>query len=212
MKEEALDFERFTESEVTVGKKKVNGVTVKTYSKEIVSANIIEVEVGTTGYMGGDTGHGGRTYLRIKNLSSTDMRPVAHFDDYGHSELEVALGGDCELDTFIEALHFAVDVLSGEYQRKVQMQLTGKQKREAKFYDYLNDVVKLYHRTGKLKDISKLQKKHNVSSISQQLFFEIGLHKTPHDEDFMLTKEFCNEVYNYILNPTKCERKPQYNE
>ena len=51
----------------------VSEVEVETVVTEISSANIIRVEVGTTGYCGGDTGHGGRTYLSIENLASTDM-------------------------------------------------------------------------------------------------------------------------------------------
>ena len=213
MQEELLDFSNVAETEVTRGKVRVDGVTVKTYKKEIDSANIIEVEVGSTGYMGGDSGHGGRTYMRIKDLGGTDMSCRLSGTSCGTTgQVELMFGGDCELDTFIEALRFSIDVLSGEMERRQQMQLTGKQKRQQKFYEYLNDVVRLYHNTGKLKDVSKLQKKHNVSSISQQLFFEIGLHKTPKDDDFMLPKAFCDEVYNYILNPSKCERKPLYSE
>lgn len=84
-----------------------DGTVIPTYSTEIVSANILEVEVGTTGYKGGDGGHGGRTYFRIHDLSSTDIRAWA---DY-YSGFEVTLGGDSELDTMIEALKFIVDVL-----------------------------------------------------------------------------------------------------
>ena len=89
----------------------VDGIEIKTYKREITSCNIIEVEVGTTGHMGGDAGHGGRTYLKIRNLSSTDMRPKAYSDDYGHNHVEIVLGGDTELDTFYEALCFAAEVL-----------------------------------------------------------------------------------------------------
>ena len=42
-----------------------DGTQITTYSRDVVSCNILEVEAGTTGYMGGDTGHGGRTYFRI---------------------------------------------------------------------------------------------------------------------------------------------------
>lgn len=38
----------------------VNGLKVRTWKREIYSANILEVEVGTTGFCGGDTGHGGK--------------------------------------------------------------------------------------------------------------------------------------------------------
>ena len=42
--------------EITRSERDINGVKVETWKAEIVNANIIEVEVGTTGYCGGDTG------------------------------------------------------------------------------------------------------------------------------------------------------------
>jgi hypothetical protein len=90
----------------------VNGVKVPTCIREFSSANIIEVEVGTTGLCGGDTGHGGRTYLRIKDLSSTDMSCRLSGNSCGDTgQIEIMLGGDCELGTFDEALEFAAETL-----------------------------------------------------------------------------------------------------
>ena len=43
----------------------VGGKCVTTVIDQIVSANLLEVECGSTGLMGGDSGHGGRTYIRI---------------------------------------------------------------------------------------------------------------------------------------------------
>ena len=40
-----------------------DGTEITTYIRDVVSCNILEVEAGTTGYCGGDTGHGGRTYF-----------------------------------------------------------------------------------------------------------------------------------------------------
>lgn len=51
-----------------------DGTEITTYSRDIVSANILEVEAGTTGYKGGDSGHGGRTYFRIADAASTTFR------------------------------------------------------------------------------------------------------------------------------------------
>lgn len=99
--------------EVTRNEKEVNGVTVETWVAELTSANILEIEVGTTGYQGGDTGHGGRTYLRLKDLASTDLSINGKQAD----EVVMELGGDTELATFIESLEFAIRVLkeqSGE--------------------------------------------------------------------------------------------------
>ena len=53
-----------------------DGTEITTYTRDVVSANILQVEAGTTGYKGGDTGHGGRTYFRISDESSTDIHEI----------------------------------------------------------------------------------------------------------------------------------------
>ena len=78
----------------------IDGIDVPTFKKEIISANMLEVEVGTTGHQGGDSGHGGRTYFKVKNLSSTDMTVEADGSSCGDGKVEIMLGGDSELDTF----------------------------------------------------------------------------------------------------------------
>jgi hypothetical protein len=97
--------------EVKSSEKTLNGVTIETWITEIISANMLEVEVGTNGYQGGDSGHGCRTYFKLKDLASTDIEPKINRDENGNLEVEIALGGDCELNTFIESLEFAIKVL-----------------------------------------------------------------------------------------------------
>ena len=92
-----------------------DGTDISTYTREVVSANILEVEAGTTGYRGGDTGHGGRTYFRIQDAASTDMDIHVLRDRFGDATgFEVFLGGDCELETTIRALKFITKVLEEE--------------------------------------------------------------------------------------------------
>lgn len=92
-----------------------DGTEITTYSREVVSCNILEVEAGTTGYKGGNTGHGGRTYFSIKDAGGTDMDVRAMRDRYGDcTGFEVTLGGDCELETMIRALKFITKVLEEE--------------------------------------------------------------------------------------------------
>ena len=92
-----------------------DGTEITTYTRDVVSANILEVEAGTTGFMGGDTGHGGRTYFSIKDAACTDMDVRVLRDRFGNSEgFEVMLGGDCELETMIRALKFITKVLEEE--------------------------------------------------------------------------------------------------
>ena len=106
---------RFSESKTQKVRRLVDGEVVDVYKKELTSANIIEVSVGTTGYCGGDSGHGGRTYFSIKDLGSTDMSAWITGESCGNAgKVEIAFGGDCELDTFIGALEFALDVLRGK--------------------------------------------------------------------------------------------------
>ena len=93
-----------------------DGTEITTYTRDVVSANILEVEAGTTGYMGGDTGHGGRTYFRIQDEGSTDMKINTYVDRYGCRGFEDFLGGDCELETTIRALKFITKVLEEESQ------------------------------------------------------------------------------------------------
>ena len=51
-----------------------DGTEITTYTRDVISCNLLEVEAGTTGYMGGDTGHGGRSYFRIKDNAAQTWR------------------------------------------------------------------------------------------------------------------------------------------
>ena len=96
---------------ITEGTRRIGGIEVPTYKREVVSANILEVEAGTNGYQGGNGGHGSRTYIRIKDLACTEMDAHVIRDKFGCEGIEVTLGGDCELETIITALKFITKVL-----------------------------------------------------------------------------------------------------
>ena len=101
--------------EVIEKRKKLPDCTeITTYTRDVVSASILEVEAGTNGYQGGDTGHGSRTYFRISNEASTDIHVTPFMDRFGCNGFEVTLGGDCELETMIRALKFITKVLEEE--------------------------------------------------------------------------------------------------
>lgn len=87
-----------------------DGVTITTFNCEIFGVNVMSVEAGTTGYCGGDTGHGGRTYFKIMDEGGTDIT-VNKLRSIGKGGFEVLLGGDAELDTIIDALEFILQVL-----------------------------------------------------------------------------------------------------
>lgn len=95
---------------ITEKERNIDGTIITTFSREIFNANVLEVEAGTNGYKGGDSGHGSRTYFRIENAGGTDIE--AHLiGPYGTDGIEVSLGGDCELETIITALKFITKVL-----------------------------------------------------------------------------------------------------
>ena len=91
---------------------------VKMYETEISSANVLRVAAGTTGYCGGDSGHGGRTFIELADLAGTDIQ----FSVSGPNKrsLEIKLGGDTELSTIIEAFEFVVTTLRRELQKTIE--------------------------------------------------------------------------------------------
>ena len=79
--------------------------------KDFESCNILSVDIATTGSRGGDSGHGGRTFFQLKDKSSTDIDFRISKDKWGCKGVEIMLGGDTELETFIDALRWAADEL-----------------------------------------------------------------------------------------------------
>ena len=96
--------------------REVGGKKVTTWEREVVNCNILEVEAGTNGYQGGDTGHGSRTYLRIKDQWGTDIHCKVTQDMFGGDagEIEITLGGDTELETMKEALRWMLSILKAQ--------------------------------------------------------------------------------------------------
>jgi hypothetical protein len=95
---------------ITEKERNIDGTIITTYSRDIYNANVLEVEAGTNGYKGGDSGHGSRTYFRIENAGGTDIE-ARLIGPYGTDGIEVSLGGDCELETIIMALKFITKML-----------------------------------------------------------------------------------------------------
>ncbi len=90
---------------------KVDRYEFPIFRKELNNANILEVVAGTTGYQGGDSGHGCRTFIRIRNLGGTDIRIDKVGKEYSDEGVEIVLGGDTELYTIIDGLEFIINVL-----------------------------------------------------------------------------------------------------
>jgi len=86
---------------------------MKTEQKTFTSANIIEAEVGTTGPMGGDAGHGGETYVKLTDAASTAWH-IALIDEKGNESvieqpktIMIVVQGDTELQTLADSLGWA---------------------------------------------------------------------------------------------------------
>lgn len=83
------------------------------YKKEIFDACIINITAGTTGYKGGDAGHGGKTFIKIEDIGGTDI----HFEvkqTENEKSLIISLYGDAELNVMIKALEWIVKILKAE--------------------------------------------------------------------------------------------------
>ena len=204
-----------TNEELKSGVAVVDGIMVNTLCKGIVGCAMMTVETGTTGYAGGDTGHGGRTYLRLTDEGGTDMRcSVITSDGEMHEltgtgdvkQIEIAFGGDSEMENLIEALDFAAQTLRN-------MKDSANKKNEAderkqRFADYLKDLVALYKETRSLKGMSDVKVKHKVTSITKEQFFMVGLHDAARREEILLPMVYCEDVYAYIRG--KMQEPPQY--
>ncbi len=84
------------------------------------NANILTVTAGTNCPAGGDSGHGGRTLLRIVNDASTDISVRIDGGELQQVDsVEIILGGDTECETFTQALEYAVSVLRLQQQSKL---------------------------------------------------------------------------------------------
>jgi len=85
----------------------------KRASEAFVNCNILKATVSTTGYCGGDSGHGGRTIIEIEDEASTEWSLSKYISPSGHLKgFRLELGGDAELDTIIEALRWCADKLT----------------------------------------------------------------------------------------------------
>ena len=83
------------------------GIVIPTRAIELTGACILNVEAGTNGYCGGDSGHGCRTIIILRDLGGVDMN--ARFDENESDctrKITLEFGGDDELRLLIKALKF----------------------------------------------------------------------------------------------------------
>jgi hypothetical protein len=103
-------------SETREGIRKLpDGTDVRTKASEHHANCTLQYEVGTTGYKNGDSGHGGRTYIRLEDIACTDMRVrVNGGQELDCDKLEIIFGGDDELEAIVGALKFFSAVLENQ--------------------------------------------------------------------------------------------------
>ena len=192
----------------------VDGVTIPSFKKEIEAENTIEVEVATTGYKGGDSGHGGRTFFKVGDVSCTDIRPSSTYDS-----VEIVLGGDAEMETFCETLRIgyeylnqfvhpvreqdAIDIVCDDDLLPSQLAL-----RQERFALYVNELCALYRKQRSLSGMGKIRDKHHITGLTKQQFFECDLNRAKG----FVPRDFCDRVYAFILDTTKAIPAPKYNE
>jgi hypothetical protein len=126
----------FVQAQTKRGKRTIDQREVPTLTKQFHTACILEVEAGTNGAFGGDSGHGSRTYLRFKDLGSFDIRAKASVDG---KELQIVFGGDFELQEIQSALLFAAEAIGTLNNEAVAARKTAAQLRAVfakKFPDY----------------------------------------------------------------------------
>ena len=70
----------------------------------------LRAAAGTTGFCGGDSGHGGRTHIEIENCNSGDIEFIVEQGANG-DKLTIELGGDSELYTMVLMLKFIVHTI-----------------------------------------------------------------------------------------------------
>lgn len=85
-------------------------IPMNSVSKEFSAECIFKTTVSTTGYCGGDSGHGGRTSITFEDLGGTDIS--VEFSETPRTRISINVGGDAELRLMIRALRFAADQLN----------------------------------------------------------------------------------------------------
>lgn len=92
----------------------LDNTTIRTFSTEICDACNLDVEAGTTGFKGGDSGHGCRTYIRLTPLLGADIDAIKQ----ENGTIEIIGAGDAELRVLLEAFKFIIQELEDEIEGK----------------------------------------------------------------------------------------------
>ncbi len=97
--------------EITEGGQKINGVEVTTYGRKVYEENaVIDVEAGTTGFMGEKRDDGGRTFLSLI-LMDGDFKLIPIREEGRTIGFGLACCGDSTMLAVMKALEFAEKAL-----------------------------------------------------------------------------------------------------
>jgi len=107
MRKNAANIEREEEEENLMEE------ILKMYESTFSDSNILRAAVGTTGFRGGDSSHGGRTFIELEDLAGTDID--FQVEKEGRL-LKINLRGDAELRTILGAFQFISRTLERETQ------------------------------------------------------------------------------------------------
>ncbi len=85
------------------------------YERDFEGACIVTARAGTTGLMGGDAGHGGKTIVEIESCGC-DIVFIAQDEETNDTigifkKIRISANGDSELMNLIESLEWIVKVL-----------------------------------------------------------------------------------------------------
>lgn len=94
-----------------------NKVKFVTAERSFVGACMMTVSVKTTGYCGGDSGHGGRSEIVFSNDGGFNLDG----SDHGSGQVVIRCGGDMELEMLSDALVFAGTVLKSLAEAKEKL-------------------------------------------------------------------------------------------
>lgn len=79
-----------------------------------------------------------------------------------------------------------------------------------RFADYLSDVISYYKENKSLRNFSDIAKKHRITSITQELFYEYKLNDYPENKKPSI--ELCDEILSQIRLRREPQNKKVYNK
>lgn len=152
--------------------------------------------VGTNGYHGGDSGHGGRTYFCLEHESGNFSVRIDKNNtfDFNFHTLEICAGGDAELSTLINAFKWAAKRLE-EQAAELAKKPKRKELSQERFNSYINEMVEMFKAKKSMRGMSDLAAKWKIRGITKDVFFASDVIKASRK----IPMSFTNQLYAYAL-------------